>query len=67
MEGNYRRNVGENFMRKELLKKDIRRKWLRSALLLLALIFIGVGIARGENDTVLLKAINICMECIGIG
>jgi len=25
------------------------------------------GIYRGEVDTVLKKAINICMECIGLG
>lgn len=27
----------------------------------------GVGICRGEMSVVLEKAINICMECIGIG
>ncbi len=25
------------------------------------------GIYRGELDTILSKAINICMECIGLG
>ncbi len=32
-----------------------------------ALAFIAFGISRGEVDIVLQKAINICMECIGIG
>lgn len=32
-----------------------------------AILFIAVGIWRGEVETVLRKAINICMECIGLG
>ncbi len=42
-------------------------KMYRWALVVLALIFISIGIFRGEQETVLLKAINICLECIGIG
>lgn len=30
-------------------------------------LFIGYGIFRGEMSVVMEKAINICMECIGIG
>lgn len=33
----------------------------------LAVVFIGIGVARGEHRLVLSKAIRICLECIGIG
>ena len=36
-------------------------------LLAVAVIFIALGVARGEFATVLLKGTNICLECIGIG
>ena len=38
----------------------------QSALLLAAVLMIGFGIWRGA-DTVLAKAIRLCMECVGIG
>lgn len=31
------------------------------------LIMMAVGISRGEMTVVLKKAVNICLECIGIG
>jgi len=32
-----------------------------------AVVFIIVGIQRGEISVVLKKAVNICLECIGLG
>ena len=40
---------------------------LRLGLLALSLLLILAGIVRGEADMVLQKAVNLCMECIGIG
>lgn len=40
---------------------------IRAAVLLAGISLTAVGIARGETATVLKKAINICLECIGIG
>lgn len=37
------------------------------AILAAAAVFIVVGAYRGEIDTVMTKAIAICLECIGIG
>lgn len=47
--------------------KRIARYLVPSALIVVAAVFIYVGIVRGEHDQVLKKAIAICMECIGIG
>ncbi|MBQ3551788.1 MAG: hypothetical protein IJA35_01330 [Clostridia bacterium] len=47
--------------------KRIARYLVPSLLIAVAAVFIYVGIARGEHDQVLNKAIAICMECIGIG
>ena len=36
-------------------------------LILVSIACTAFGIYRGEVDTVLSKAVNICMECIGLG
>lgn len=34
---------------------------------LVGIVFVALGVWRGENESVLRKAVNICLECIGIG
>lgn len=40
---------------------------IRWILLIVGIEFVIYGAYRGEVDTVLTKAVNICLECVGIG
>lgn len=40
---------------------------LRGIILVAAVLMIIVGILNGEQHTLWQKAVNICLECIGIG
>ncbi len=44
-----------------------KRLWGSLGLLALGLIFLVLGLCRGEAGIVLTKAVRICLECIGIG
>ena len=44
-----------------------KRRNVGKLLLLISLAFIIYGARRGEMDTVLSKAVKLCLECIGIG
>ena len=44
-----------------------RRVWIPLTLIGLGAVFLALGAARGEQDVVFIKAVNICMECIGLG
>lgn len=50
-----------------MVNSEKMEKELQILLLAMAVAFIIVGIARGEQLTVLKKAVRICLECIGIG
>lgn len=48
-------------------EKTVKKTVIRISLVLLSAALIITGIVTGESDTVLGKAVRICMECIGIG
>ncbi len=45
----------------------LSRNWPALTIAALAAVFLAIGVVRGEDQTVFRKAINICMECIGLG
>lgn len=47
--------------------KFLKRNFQTLLALVIAVVFILYGIFRSEVGTVLLKAVKICLECIGIG
>ena len=51
----------------KFIKKIEKNKAVPFCFLAVAVIMIGVGVVRGEHLVVLQKAVNMCLECIGIG
>lgn len=47
--------------------KEKTRYLIGAGVLAMAAILICIGVRNGEMATVLKKAVNICLECIGIG
>lgn len=50
-----------------MIKKITETKWTGVILAIIGILLMVFGIYRGEMSVVFTKAINICMECIGIG
>lgn len=46
---------------------EIKSNRLLIVVLLLAVVLIVVGLMRDETSFIMRRAINICLECIGIG
>ena len=51
----------------KMIRKITESRWIGPVLAILGILLMIFGIYRGEVDVVFTKAINICMECIGIG
>lgn len=49
------------------MKSDYAKTILGISLLICSFVLIEIGICNSEVLTVFNKAVNICMECIGIG
>ena len=47
--------------------KEKTRYLIGAAVLILSCVLICLGVQNGEMAVVLKKAVNICLECIGIG
>ena len=45
----------------------MNKSFVKYILLFLSIILIIIGVLNGEVKSVLLKAVSICLECIGIG
>ena len=49
------------------MKKILTSRWPGLGRAAAGILRMGYGIFRGERAVVFTKAVNICMECIGIG
>jgi len=44
-----------------------QKNYMAAGIVLLSLGLMAAGVLRGENTVVWRKAVNLCMECIGLG
>ena len=57
----------ENKKRGDSELKAVRKSAVQITLLLCGIVMLCFGAWRGEAETVLGKAIRLCLECVGIG
>lgn len=60
-------NGKQVFYGREYIVFRIKKSVLQLALLVVGVAMLSFGALRGEADTVLAKAIRLCLECVGIG
>ncbi len=46
---------------------ESQKKWIPIFLIVLGICFVVIGVWQQETADVFRKAVNICMECIGLG
>ena len=46
---------------------DMKRKYQTMTALILSAALIIIGVMEGQNRQVFVKAVNICLECVGLG
>ena len=66
-EGAVKPVMDARYVKDTFVIKPERLKLIRISVLALAVIFIIAGIVNGNMAAILIKAINICTECIGLG
>jgi hypothetical protein len=60
-------NGWSKWNKERLMKKPAATRITVALALILAIAMIAVGVLRQEHLVVLTKAVNICLECIGVG
>lgn len=46
---------------------DKKKRYMALGIMAIGAVFMSIGVMRGENAAIWRKAVNICLECIGLG